>query len=114
MFIIGGGRFDWQCSNCLSQTDMECGLRVIVTIKRILLALQEDRDIDRAIRKATLQDEFGENRIYDSMFIRREAAEIIGSFRSNMWTGPVGIRNHRGTPGNDNENGKRKRRRKKK
>ena len=115
MFILeGGGRFDWQCSNCFSQTEMECGLRVIIAIKRIISALQEHQNIDRAIRAATLQDEFGENRRYDSMLIRREAAEVIGSFRSNMWTGPVGIRNNQGTPGNDSANGKRKRRRRKK
>jgi len=36
MFIVGGGRFDLQCSNCLSQEEMECGLRVIVAIKRII------------------------------------------------------------------------------
>ena len=96
MFIVGGGHFDWNCVVSIPQMEMECGLRVIIAIARITSTLKSGETLETGIRNATLQNEFGINRPYNSMIIRREAADIIGRFRNYMWTGPVGIRINRG------------------
>jgi len=116
MFIIGGGRFEWHCINSLPQVEIECGLRVIVAIKRIVTILKEGGKMEEGIRSATLHGEFGIERPYNSMSIGREAAEIIGKFRNYLWTGPVGIRNVRENTNAllTGQSSKRKRRRKQK
>jgi len=87
LFKSNSSSFAWTSIPCFPQVEVECGPRTIMHIAQVLEELDKGSSLDVCMEKAALLNANS----YSALSIRESAANIIGRFKSEMWTNPVQI-----------------------